>query len=385
MIKQLAQKILKHTTYKKSTNIYLNMYKRIISKNPDLTKHSEKEKEWLAYWRKYDKKLSPLYCRVFSNYIDEDIKQMIPLEFISSMVEPILTPRKCSFFYGDKNNFNFLLPREYMPKVYLRNMDGFFYDENYNHLSEDSAIATLNTLSSTCSRVILKPSRSDSGVGVQIFSLQGGFLKNKKGEILSLELLQSQYKYNYLLQECIEQSNYLSQFNPSSVNTIRIAVYRDNNGEEHTLSSVLRIGASGSEVDNAHMGGMFCGISETGKVGNWVVNQFGERKNVYNGLDFESSDWVIPNFDKVKEFALQVSKHLLSADLIALDIALDKDNKPQLVEFNVCGFSAWLFLMGGNSVFGEFTEEVMERCYKAYQKLEYHAWSPISRNKCLRR
>ena len=130
MLKKIIRIILKRNLYKRATKGYILLYKRIIDANPELAKPAEKEKEWLEYWEKYDKNLSPLYCRVFSRYVNEDIKQMIPLEFIASMVEPILTPLKQRFFYSDKNNFNILLTKEYMPRIYLRNIDGFFYDEN---------------------------------------------------------------------------------------------------------------------------------------------------------------------------------------------------------------------------------------------------------------
>lgn len=381
MLKSILRNVLKNRQYKNSTSSYLNLYKRIIDANPELAKPAEKEKEWLEYWEKYDKNLSPLYCRVFSRYVNEDIKQMIPLEFIASIIEPILTPLKQRFFYSDKNNFNILLTKEYMPLIYLRNIDGFFYDENYNHLKKEDVATLINTFSTYYDKVILKPSRSDSGKGVQIFYACDGALKNKKGEELSLELLQRQYQYNYLLQECISQSDYLSQFNSTSINTIRMAVYRDINGNEHCLSAGLRIGASGAEVDNAHAGGVFCGISKDGKIGNWVCNQFGEKQTQYNGLNFDENEWSIPNYSTVKQFAIDVSKKLIHNDLIALDIALDKNNNPVLIEFNVGGFGSWFFLMGGNSVFGEFTEEIMERCFKAYQDLEYYIWSPISRDK----
>lgn len=136
MLKQLIRNILKRNLYKSVTKRYILLYNRIIKANPQLAKPAKKEKEWLDYWKKYDKNLSPLYCRAFSCYVNEDIKHMIPLEFIASMIEPILTPLKQRFFYGDKNNFNILLPNEYMPRIYLRNIDGFFYDENYNHLKK---------------------------------------------------------------------------------------------------------------------------------------------------------------------------------------------------------------------------------------------------------
>ena len=159
---------------------------------------------------------------------------IIPLEFIASMVEPILTPRKYQFYYSDKNNFNKLLPEVFMPKVFLMNIDGFMYDGKYNLLKHDEVEAYLRGLSKSQDRIVLKPSRQASGVGVQILKKDAyGNFANGNGRMLSLQMLKEDYGANYLLQECLNQSDYMSQFNSSSINTIRIATYRDGNGRTY--------------------------------------------------------------------------------------------------------------------------------------------------------
>lgn len=67
--------------------------------------------------------------------------------------------------------------------------------------------------------------------------------------------------------------------------------------------------------------------------------------------------------------------------MVALDIALDKDNNPTLIEFNVGGFGSWFFYMGGNSVFGEYTHDIIERCYKDFKSLEYRIISNLTYRK----
>lgn len=385
MIKRIVRNILKREAYKQGFRNYINLYKKIIERNPQLAEPAKGEKEWLGHWRKYDKNLSPLCYRVFSRYVKEGA-DIIPLEFIASMVEPILTPRKYQFYYSDKNNFNKLLPEVFMPKVFLMNIDGFMYDGKYNLLKHDEVEAYLRGLSKSQDRIVLKPSRQASGVGVQILKKDAyGNFANGKGRMLSLQMLKEDYGANYLLQECLNQSDYMSQFNSSSINTIRIATYRDGNGRVNYMSGGLRIGAKGAEVDNAHAGGKFCGVANNGKIGNYVCDWLGVRQTEYNGLDFKNNDWIIPNYNEVKKFAINVSERLLHHDLIALDIALNKENEPQLIEFNVGGFGAWFFLMGGNSVFSSFEDLIMERCYEQYQKLEYFIWTPIHKNQCLRK
>ena len=80
------------------------------------------------------------------------------------------------------------------------------------------------------------------------------------------------YGQNFILQECFRQSDFTVRFNPSSVNTIRIGTYRDLKGQIHILRAIMRIGANGSEVDNAHAGGMFCGIVKRKSVLEYIFN-----------------------------------------------------------------------------------------------------------------
>ena len=222
------------------------------------------------------------------------------------------------------------------------------------------------------------------GVYMNSEVLLNGNLITKNGKKLSIAMLHEDYGANFLLQECLEQSEFMSQFNPSSVNTIRMTTYRDESGNVIVTSSIMRIGAKGSDVDNAHSGGKFCGISSNGKVGNYVCDWLGTKQTKYNGLDFENNNWIIPNFERIKQFAQNISKHIIHHDIVALDIALDKDNTPKLIEFNVGGFGAWAFLMGGHSVFSNMDEQIFKRCYKAYQQLEFYIWTPINRNNCIR-
>lgn len=177
-----------------------------------------------------------------------------------------------------------------------------------------------------------------------------------------MQTLKKFYKKDFLIQEVLEQSDFMSSLNPSSVNTIRVAVYKDEMGEAHHLGSILRIGANGSDVDNAHAGGRFCGINEEGVLGKYTLDALGGRQTVFNGFDFEHTHLQIPEFDSAVKLALSIAPHLLHHRLIAFDIAISKDGTPKLIEYNVYGFSAWFFQFTRGGVFGKFTEEIMEEC-----------------------
>ncbi len=340
-----------------STRIYHNLYKSMISKSPELGKVAEGENAWLNKWREYDKRMSPLAYRIFSRYIGNDINIM-PMELCMSFVEPILTPAEYRQYYSDKNSFGKILQGIRMPYVYARNIKGSFFDNNYNSL-DGHPLSELEQRK--VNSFVLKPSLEASGRGVRIFRYSNGRFVDSENTVFSLEFLYTVYKKDYLIQECVSQSAFNSYFNPTSINTIRIATYRDvKTHEVRYLRAVMRIGRKGTEVDNSHAGGSFVGIDECGVLGKYLCNQWGEKVCVFNDIDFEHNTFVIPNYEYIKQFAIEIGEKVIHHDLVAMDIAIDSNNNPQLIEINVGGFSGKLFQLTSGTVFGDYTDDVME-------------------------
>ena len=341
-------------------------YKRILQNKTYLKERAEGEEQWLNRWRKYYNALSPISYRIFSRYIGPDIN-IVPNEILETFIEPVLTPAENLLYYNDKNSLNKILPPPMCsPKVLIRSINGIFYDGSYSHLTGDvdSYISAINK-----SKIILKPTLECSGRGVRIFTkLTSGKFADKNGNELSASFLEKQYRGNFLIQEYLNQSKELSKFNESSVNTIRIATYRDIKGNVHPLKSILRIGRKGAEMDNAHSGGMFCGIDSAGNLGNYVCDWLGNKQTVFNDMDFTKS-MQISNFSDVVSFALNVSKYVLHHDLVALDIALSAENNPCLLEINVGGFGGWAFQFTSGSMFGEYTEEIINKCWNVRDRV----------------
>ena len=83
--------------------------------------------------------------------------------------------------------------------------------------------------------------------------------------LLSASFLSDICGDDIILQEALEQHSDIAKFNKSSINTLRLSVYRSIKDEVcHITGVIMRIGYSGSVVDNAHQGGCFVGIDENG-------------------------------------------------------------------------------------------------------------------------
>ena len=366
MIKSYIKKIIKKKRLTGACKSYCNLYKEIIKQNNfKLSRIDSDVEKWLEKWNRYGIKINSLPYQIFSKYVGDDMN-IIPLEICAGIVEPILTPEIYVAYYTDKNSFDIIYNDFLRPKTLLRNINGIYYDEYYSPVTDIDNIIKYNI--NNFDKVILKPTKEASGRGVQLFEKKSSFkYTNKTGDILEKNFLDKNYKNNFILQTAIKQSQFSSIFNESSLNTLRVVTYRSiKTGKINVINCIMRIGAKGNCIDNAHGGGMFVGVDSNGKLGKFVCNWLGETKTIFNNIDFEHNDYFVPNFEEICKFAVNVSEKIIHHNLIALDIALNEENKPVLIESNLGGFSAWLFQFTNGSAFGEYTDEIMEYCYNKY-------------------
>lgn len=356
-MKKLIKRIVKAYLNKQCRKNCKSFYDNAIRYNSQLKEPAQGEKEWLEKWRQYDPKLSPIAYRVFSRYIGPNM-DIVPMEICSLICEPVLTPYNFRDFYSDKNSFDLLFPEGTLPNTFMRKSRGRFLTQNYAPIINQQVDNILNGID--CKELIVKPTLSSSGKGVEKFFRDGSTWVNKKNEILSLEYLNMNYKNDCIVQEAFIQHPFFSQFNESSVNSIRMVSYRDSLGLIHVLNSFLRIGTKGSVVDNAHAGGMFVGVDNEGRLGKYVCDQYGRKQTFFNNIDFSTGSFVIPHWNSICEKVVELSHYIIHHDLIAWDVILDTEGKPHILEVNVGGYGGWAFQFTSGSMFGDYTDDVMK-------------------------
>lgn len=367
LIKLLYSYILKKK-YKYNRQIFDALFQDILRDNPNLAdiKNSEKMKIWFEKWSVFGYPPTINGWRAFHSYMNENV-DFVPNDVARNFIEPILTPEEFQPFYNDKNSFNLFLDKEWMPKTYLRSINGFLYDGDYRLIKYED----FSKIIEGEEKLIVKSSKDLGGHGIVLFKRneQGDFIDGNNNK-LTLSYLEKTYKTDYLVQECMKQSVFMSQFNPTSVNTLRVAVYRNvKTGELDILNSVIRIGGKGAFVDNACSGGSFVSVDNNGKLGKFACNKYGKIQKIYNGIDFENLEFVIPNFDKIKDLVFNVARRMPHMNLFANDIAIDENGNPKLIEVNTTRFTCWLYQYHGNSVFGKYTDELIEYCVKNQEKI----------------
>ena len=316
------------------------------------------EKDYLEYWSGLLSYPTPSAYRVYSKFCGCD--KRIVSETASLIINFVLNPARFVAYASDKNTFDILLPNIKMPHTIIRMMDGMIYDKNYRYLG-DLTESLLNSCLAEVNTCVLKPTvESNSGKGVMVFNkIHNEFMDNDRNK-LTVDLL-SKYGRNWIIQDGVKQNEFMAQFNSTSVNTLRIATYRSvKDNSIHILSGVIRMGSKGSSVDNSHAGGKMVRFDKNGILASYCTNQYAERYQKHNNIDFSNSHIKIPEYNKIVVFAKKIANTLKQFRLLQLDIAIDENNNPILIEFNCSGYSARIAQRTGTSAFGKWSDEIIE-------------------------
>ena len=172
-----------------------------------------------------------------------------------------------SFYGSNWREVLNVLKDKYVFYSYLK--DFFNRDVTYIKGQEDR-----QSFLSFCQRnkhVFVKLNRGNCGNGARLFSVsedeQAGRIFD---ELVSLG--------EWIVEEVIKQALEISEFNPSSINTVRFPSFKKN-GVVECVYPCMRFGRAGSIVDNAGQGGVFVSIDrDTGEI---ISDAYDEKGNVF--------------------------------------------------------------------------------------------------------
>lgn len=251
----------------------------------------------------------------------------------------------------DKNLYSLLFPNTKLPTTVLRYLDGQYSRDDYSPISLEDAL----TRFADGEEYVLKPTvYTGQGVGLQFFSGSVGQEELRK-------ILSQHSTHDYVIQKAVAQHPELAEFNPSSLNTMRI-VTLVLHGKPHILSSILRVGHTGSKVDNLAQGGYSAEIRPDGTLVPLAYTHR-DNKNAYvecssTGKPF--AGFTIPSWDNLKTTVLDLAMRLPHMKLIGWDIAVDEHGDIVLIEFN-CQFGPDQENCG--PMYGDMTDEVLKEVF----------------------
>jgi hypothetical protein len=170
--------------------------------------------------------------------------------------------------------------------------------------------------------------------GMALRSLTGGdpcsvedFLANKLGDLANTD---------YIVEEYIRQHPDLAVFNASSLNTLRVWIARTATGDTNIIGMFLRVGRTGSLVDNRLSGGFGLTIDPQDFKTTYAVPQDGGgqliSKHPDSGMDMTGR--TLPYREEVIALSSKMMNIIPGVQFAGLDIAFST-NGPIAIEFNL--------------------------------------------------
>ncbi len=136
------------------------------------------------------------------------------------------------------------------------------------------------------------------------------------------------------VQTFIRQHQSLGRYHRSSLNSIRILTFCDNNQVRY-ISALVRFGVSGSVVDNRHQGGIGVIIRDDGTAHETAMGRNFCRYGYHPTSKLEFKDLVVPEFERIISTAKSLHSKVPYLGMVGWDFAVDQTNKIWLLESNV--------------------------------------------------
>lgn len=131
----------------------------------------------------------------------------------------------------------------------------------------------------------------------------------------------------------------MAQFHPSSLNTIRVATVKFDDGVE-VIEAFFRTGRGGNIVDNAGAGGVFGTIDiETGII-DAVGDEYGNLYEVHPDSGLPIKGFAIPRWEEAKAMAIELADIVKGNRYSGWDLALT-ENGWIMIEGNARGQFVW--------------------------------------------
>lgn len=307
----------------------------------------------LSFWSQYRDVKHELHWFEFYNTNCENkelLKYYIPDNIYYAEVDTFFTDARRCEALDDKNLYDLYFHDIKRPTTIIRKIDGEVFDKNYQLISFDQALELCTQAQQVVGK---KATNSCGGHGVHFFDL------TTTAEDFKEWLKQTD---NVTVQEVIQQHDTLNSIHAKSINTIRMmSMFLD--GKTIILSSLLRMGAGGSRVDNGSSGGVFCGIDENGCLRETGYYTNGRAcKQHPQGTVFKG--FKVVGYDRCREIIEKIAGRMFTATrLVSWDFAIGTDGEPILIEANLTYGGLSTHLLSNGPLFGDMTPDILDRVF----------------------
>lgn len=345
---------------------YIDYKATEYAKRHKIPKLSENEKfEINNYWAQYGVKIHNF--DEFSRYYHiNGIRdpRYLTFPFLKLVVYPYYNDLSIAKTWADKNAFERFVPGMPFPIMLAQCINEKLFDAHHNYygktINDDFISAVYDDIKSRNLENIIIKKTIGTSAGRGVKKCQIATKEDLKRELLSNKMS------NYIVQEVIQQHEFFSQFNDSSVNIIRINTWHNKN-DVVIFSPCIRFGLKGSNTDVSYVNGeeiiMAAGVNNDGTVGDFYCTNTGEKKP----LMIENRK--IPKWDKLCELVKKNHKSLDYFDVVAWDMIVDANENVICIEYNIQQPGSIVYQCIHGPFLGEYTDEFLSFLkYKNNQK-----------------
>lgn len=231
-----------------------------------------------------------------------------------------MNPKEQLYALENKALCDVYFPRLRFPEVYVRRLNGSFYDKEMNYLTEEEAIQIL----ANKKEFVIKPSiGSEQGEGVK---------KIKDTPSNGWNSLFAEEGKNFIAQEVLKQAPEIERLNPSSLNCFRVTtLYMEG---KFGFSTALKVGKEGAFRDNWNCA-YWVNVNENGH-----LSEFGYDFNVNpipktdNGIIFKEVQ--VPKYKEMIAHLEKMHKSLFpNCGVVGWDVTIDKEYQVCIIEYNL--------------------------------------------------
>lgn len=211
-----------------------------------------------------------------------------------------------------------------------------FVNRDWMLVDKNTSTEDVEQFISTHSALIAKPEHGEQGHGI---------FKIKSRHDID-RLMAERSDTPFIVEEVVENAEYIRELNPTSLNTIRAYTLVTAKGDTLILAVLLRVGAPGATVDNWGSGGVGYNFDlDTGICCQKGLDKKNGKHIFHPGSNKLMLGFKLEHFEELKEYIVKLSQVVPSARFVGWDIAITP-NGFELIEMNCPGGHDFLQVHG---------------------------------------
>lgn len=252
-------------------------------------------------------------------FVSDAYYQTVLLPKLNKLNYDTLGIKYTDSYFTDKNYEDFFASGVRFPKTIIKNINGEFYNADFENISESEARKILSGYEKA---VFKKSIFAGHGKGVQLVEKSG------------FDTAVKNFDSNYIVQEVVKQNELTARFNESSVNIFRITSLFWK-GEIYILGIILRVGAPGAFCDHLGADGVnprVVEVSEDGKLGSYCLDP--DDGVIYPDMFGQKLGTEMPFVPEMIEIVKREHKKYPHHRIIGWDFTADENGEIYCIEYN---------------------------------------------------